>query len=204
MTDPLQSRWLAAPAEALCLDFANTLYWRGTSSPTEELGGSADLLAWCARKAALPEARVAELRQRWLAAPDEAAAAFAAAIARREAIYRLFHAVAAEGKVPADELRQLNDAFAGAPLRRAIEAGPGGFGWRVEPGELNLLTPVLWSAADLLVSRRLSRVKHCANDQCHFLFLDDSKSGNRRWCAMSACGNRAKAHRHYLKHRAGG
>ena len=29
--------------------------------------------------------------------------------------------------------------------------------------------------------------------------LDKSKSSNRRWCSMSACGNRAKAHRHYLR-----
>ena len=32
-----------------------------------------------------------------------------------------------------------------------------------------------------------------------WLFLDDSKSANRRWCSMSSCGNRAKAHRHYMK-----
>jgi len=72
-----------------------------------------------------------------------------------------------------------------------------------EPGANASLTPILWSAADLLVSRRLERVRQCANSQCLWLFLDDSKSGNRRWCSMSACGNRAKAHRHYLRHKDG-
>ena len=35
-----------------------------------------------------------------------------------------------------------------------------------------------------------------------YLFIDDSKSANRRWCTMTACGNRAKAQRHYLKAKA--
>jgi predicted RNA-binding Zn ribbon-like protein len=42
-------------------------------------------------------------------------------------------------------------------------------------------------------------VRECANDKCLWLFLDDSKNGTRRWCSMSACGNRAKAHRHYAR-----
>ena len=52
-------------------------------------------------------------------------------------------------------------------------------------------------------SRRLARVRRCANDKCRWVFLDDSKSANRRWCSMSACGNRAKAHRHYARRRQG-
>ena len=196
--------WLAGPAETLCLDFANTRYWRGMPQPVDELGSSDELLAWCAAKAAIPAGRIAALQTRWRAAPDEADVVLAAALARREAIYRLFHGIAASGEAPAAELAQLNAAFATAPARRVIEPGPGGFGWRLEADDLDLLTPVLWSAADLLVSRRLVRVKHCANEQCQYLFLDDSKSGNRRWCSMSACGNRAKAHRHYARHRASG
>jgi len=62
-----------------------------------------------------------------------------------------------------------------------------------------LLAPTLWSAADLLVGPQLQRVRQCANPACGWLFLDNSKSGNRRWCSMSACGNRAKAHRHYQR-----
>ena len=43
------------------------------------------------------------------------------------------------------------------------------------------------------------RIRRCANDQCLWLFIDTSKGGTRRWCDMSACGNRAKARRHYSK-----
>ena len=62
-----------------------------------------------------------------------------------------------------------------------------------------LLAPALWSAGDLLTGPQLARVRECANDKCLWLFLDESKNGTRRWCSMSACGNRAKAHRHYLR-----
>jgi len=58
------------------------------------------------------------------------------------------------------------------------------------------------SAGDLLLGPKLARVRQCANPACRFLFLDDSKAGNRRWCSMAACGNRAKAHRHYLRRKA--
>ncbi|MBU6500141.1 MAG: CGNR zinc finger domain-containing protein [Rhodospirillales bacterium] len=72
------------------------------------------------------------------------------------------------------------------------------------PDVATLLAPVLWSAGDLLVGPRRARVRQCANPQCRYLFLDDSKSANRRWCSMATCGNRAKAHRHYAKAKRGG
>src|SRR5487761_522058 len=67
------------------------------------------------------------------------------------------------------------------------------------PAVASLLAPVIWSAGDLLTGERLARVRLCANEKCRWLFLDDSKAGTRRWCAMRACGNRAKAHRHYMR-----
>ena len=67
------------------------------------------------------------------------------------------------------------------------------------PPAESLLAPVLWSAGDLLTGARRARVRQCANPRCLWLFLDDSKSGNRRWCSMASCGNRAKAHRHYAR-----
>ena len=57
------------------------------------------------------------------------------------------------------------------------------------------------SAGDLLLGPKLARVRQCANPACRFLFLDDSKAGNRRWCSMAACGNRMKARRHYQRTR---
>jgi predicted RNA-binding Zn ribbon-like protein len=42
-----------------------------------------------------------------------------------------------------------------------------------------------------------NRIRTCDHPQCVLWFLDTSKSGQRRWCSMDTCGNRAKASRHY-------
>jgi predicted RNA-binding Zn ribbon-like protein len=36
------------------------------------------------------------------------------------------------------------------------------------------------------------RVRECAGDNCALVYLDTSRSANRRWCSMSRCGNRHK------------
>lgn len=187
---------LPPPADALCLDFANTLFWRGVAAPTETLAGPDDLLAWITG-AGLPGGAAAGAR--WAAEPGAAEAAHRAALAVREAIYRVL-----AGPVRAGDLDVLNRALAAAPARQRLEPAGDGFAWRVEAGDgglATLLAPVLWSAADLLAGPRRGRVHACANPQCRWLFLDDSKAGSRRWCSMASCGNRAKAHRHYLRSR---
>jgi predicted RNA-binding Zn ribbon-like protein len=178
------SEVIPAPDADLCLNFANTRYWRGTAWPTEELHGPDDLLRWMRTTRQLPT--------------NLASAVFADAMGLRETIHRCF-AATASGHEPAEaDLAALNAALAAAPPRQRVRPG----GWDVGNPELTtsvLLAPVLWSAADLLVGPQLQRVRQCANPACGWLFLDSSKSGNRRWCSMGACGNRAKAHRHYQR-----
>jgi predicted RNA-binding Zn ribbon-like protein len=187
----------AATTDALCLNFANTLAWRGRSQPVEALQTPDDLLAWAHKEAGANPDLVCDYR----ASPTEPG--LQTAIAIRETIYRLFAATAACGGTPqADHVAALNQWIAAAPGRKQLTDD--GRSWRFEasPSVLALLAPVLWSAGDLLTSMRLSRVRACANPECRWLFLDDSKAGTRRWCSMSACGNRAKAHRHYQRRKA--
>ena len=168
----------------LCLDFANTRYWRGQATPTETLNEPADLATW-AKAPRPPTAKEFEL-----------------AIALREVLYRLFDAQAQSRPAAPRDLEALNTALAHAPGRRALKRGRIGYEWEVDVKSgtaLSLLAPVLWSAGDLLAGPRLDRVRRCANPECGWLFLDDSRAGKRRWCSMSACGNRAKARRHYHK-----
>jgi predicted RNA-binding Zn ribbon-like protein len=106
---------------------------------------------------------------------------------------------------PAD-LALFNAALAGAAARARMARRDGCYFWDTAlngGSAASLLSPVLWSAADLLAGARRARVRQCANPHCRWLFVDDSKSGNRRWCSMAACGNRAKAHRHYLRRKQG-
>lgn len=72
-------------------------------------------------------------------------------------------------------------------------------------GDVEALDRVLWpvvrSAAELLTSGDLDRVRRCAGDDCAWLFLDRSRNGSRRWCDMTVCGNRSKVRRFYRRGR---
>jgi predicted RNA-binding Zn ribbon-like protein len=175
----------------LCLEFANTRYWRGQATPTETLNSVEDLAGWAASNVS-KDARPLTKRE------------FERAVDVRETIYRVFDATA-RGKAPAvADLEALNGALAAAPARKAVRRERHGFTWDVDmrgSTALAQLAPVLWSAGDLLTGAKLSKVKRCANPVCGWLFLDDSRAGKRRWCSMQSCGNRAKARRHYHKSR---
>ena len=79
-----------------------------------------------------------------------------------------------------------------------------GFKW--DWSEELALDRMLWfiarSAADLLTSGNLDRVRQCGDEECGWLFIDTTKNRSRRWCDMTDCGNRAKARRHYSRLRA--
>ena len=193
---------LCTPRTDLCLDFANTLAWRG-STPAESLHGLADVLEWCQSNSNIAlEVKAATMN--WARAhPAEQESLFREMIAIRESIYRIFHALACNGAPPDKDVAALNRKFAACPERTHIESSKTGFGWRVEssnPTAATMLAPVLWSAGALLTGTPLTKVRECANRQCLWLFVDDSRNGTRRWCSMQACGNRAKARRHYLRH----
>jgi predicted RNA-binding Zn ribbon-like protein len=209
MTDPSNghSRLVPAPRSELCLEFANTRYRRASEHATEDLKGLSDVLGWCVEARSFSQDAASELETWASRHRTEAARLFDEAIAARETIYALFSAHAAGGAVDDRDVDALNGLLADAPGRAnlTIAGGgdvPGGNLWRLPraaPKAASLLAPVLWSAGDLFVGERLERVRLCANEKCRWLFLDDSKSGTRRWCSMSSCGNRAKAHRHYMR-----
>jgi predicted RNA-binding Zn ribbon-like protein len=193
---------IVVPRRDLAIDFANTVAYRG-STPDDTLHNLDDLFTWLVSAKALPEATIANLPRLIAAAHLDDVQLFNDAINLRETTYRLLHAVATHSAPPASDLQRLNQALAEAPRRDCLAQTGGGLGWRIEirPTAANLLTPALWSLADIIAGPDSSRLRECANDQCLWLFLDDSKNGTRRWCSMQACGNRAKAHRHYQRHK---
>ncbi|MER6144983.1 CGNR zinc finger domain-containing protein [Streptomyces sparsogenes] len=52
-------------------------------------------------------------------------------------------------------------------------------------------------ADELLSSGLVQRIRRCQGPGCGWFFLDRSRSGTRRWCSSSDCGNRDRARRHY-------
>jgi predicted RNA-binding Zn ribbon-like protein len=66
---------------------------------------------------------------------------------------------------------------------------------------LALLAPLAESAADLLCDANPVLIRKCADESCDLLFYDSTKNHRRRWCSMSACGNRAKVAAHRARQR---
>lgn len=185
----------------LCLEFANSRYWRGTGEPTETLNSLDDVFTWLTLANAMEPAIIEDLKSRWPRGERDGAT-YAEIIALREALYRAFTAIAHHKAPDQADLDRLNRVLAAAPQRAQLVTKDGAYFWRVEnlePTIGDLLTPILWTAGDMIAEPRRDRIRLCANEKCVWLFLDDSKSGTRRWCDMKACGNRAKAHRHYEK-----
>lgn len=188
---------------SLCLDFANT--WGDRARPeTDRLAGYGDLLAF-ARQAGIASAPVASALSR-LAAADPAAAAGAVARARalRDAVAGLFSAQARGREASPADVERLNEALVRGLTRLRLDRAEGGYRWRWshDPVELDApLAPIARSAAELLTSPELQRVRECDGADCTWLFVDGSRSRSRRWCSMASCGNRAKARRHYRRRR---
>jgi predicted RNA-binding Zn ribbon-like protein len=191
---------IVAPRRDLAVEFANTLAWRG-STPEESLHSVGELLAWLSANNAMEAVAKAGLEKWFEAHPARGAEVFREAIDLRETIYRLLKSVASSSMPSRDDLRRMNTVLSETAPRVYLERTERSFGWRIEmhPSPAGILAPVLWSVADILVGPDRARLRECGNDRCLWLFLDDSKNQTRRWCSMQACGNRAKAHRHYLR-----
>ena len=186
----------------LCLDFANTNDWHASENPQERLHGYLDLVAWGEGAGILSANRAEKLRQLAARQPEKARAAYDGAIELREAIFRLFSAISGGERVKDGDLAILNAALDSSLKHQQIALSPDGFAWSWddEPDLERVIWPVARSAADLLTSELLPRVRRCEDDRgCGYLFIDTSRNRSRRWCSMESCGNRAKARRHYAR-----
>jgi len=185
----------------LCLDFADTVDWRTSNHSKDTLESYSDLLEWSVRKGVLDQKQAEALAKS--RAREEQVLKDARRL--REAIYRMFSAIAHERRADSADLGILNEFLARGLARAKIgEAGETyGWEWRDEASSDMMLFPVANSAAVLLTSEDLGRVRECANEEegCGSLFLDCSKSQSRRWCSMESCGNRMKFKTYYDKHR---
>jgi predicted RNA-binding Zn ribbon-like protein len=193
----------------VCLDFVNTAGSRLTDRPSEYLLSYEDLLDWGRQAGLLAPEKTEDLSRQAALDPEGARETLSRALALREAIHRLIsRAVAGEAKDESD-LSALNRELSIALSRlRVIPAG-GAYGWgwdRSQDDGGSLLDSPLWpvaqSAAELLTSPKLARVKVCAGEGCGWVFLDESRNGSRRWCDSRDCGNRERVRRHLARKRA--
>src|SRR5690606_24134036 len=123
----------------------------------------------------------------------------------RAAIYRILEGVG-DGRPAAEEDLDTLSAHASAALaaRRLRPAPEGGYAWAWPVDALPLdrvLWPIAESASSLLTSPLVHRVRRCADDECGWLFVDESRNRSRRWCSMEGCGTRAKVMRYRQRRR---
>ena len=190
---------LALVGGRLCLDFVNTVSWRGGDEPRDNLGTYADLSRWGEHAGAWSRDEARAARRLAGRHPRKARAVFEAARALRDAVYRTVSAWK-RGRAPsAADLACVNAA---APARSELVWRHGQIDWAPateSPRLDSVLWPIVWSAADLVVGGERRRLKSCGSDTCGWLFYDDTRTKRRRWCSMSDCGNRAKARRFYAR-----
>ncbi|MET3352493.1 UNVERIFIED_ORG: putative RNA-binding Zn ribbon-like protein [Xanthobacter viscosus] len=129
-----------------------------------------------------------------------AAANLADVHALRAALQRLFDALQTGSRPAASDLDLVN---------RYLVAGaaPPQLSWRdgkllveqQEAGDMDPLAAIAADFADFATLYETARLRHCANPECSLIFYDTARNGTRRWCSMSACGNRHKVRSHRMR-----
>jgi predicted RNA-binding Zn ribbon-like protein len=175
----------------LALDFANTVDDPLGPARWDHVADYPTLLHWAVGRGLASPAlhAVAEAR------PAEAGAVVRRAAALRDALNDTFGAVV-DGR-PVDEAWARLRPFAVDALARMNLASDLSPEW-----DRTALDAPLWPVADaahrlLRSADDLARVKRCAG--CPWLFLDRSRNGSRRWCAMGDCGTHEKIRRYVAK-----
>ncbi|MFJ9863799.1 CGNR zinc finger domain-containing protein [Streptomyces sp. NPDC101165] len=191
----------------LALELASTIRHDGQGGVTDDLSTVDGLAAWIDAQGDLLDLYGAGTGP----APDEAARREVVAV--REAVRALFaRAVSPAPPSPADAHRLLPADQAVARLnaaasRRGVvphldwpDEGPAELRFRpAEPDAPTALAAVLAHAAvDFLAGPERAHLRACTAPRCVRYFL--RTHGRQEWCKPS-CGNRARAARHYQRHR---
>jgi predicted RNA-binding Zn ribbon-like protein len=157
------------------IDFPATLQARLSPSPRELLRSPEDLARW------LVSAGMASKP------PRTTASDLTAARALREAIYVL--AGGRRGAEAEAARKALNHAAAAAPAVPRLQ--PDGT-MHLEGSASALLVTLAREAVQLFGSDAAGLIRQCQSPTCTLYFVDTSRRGDRRWCSMLACGNKAK------------
>jgi predicted RNA-binding Zn ribbon-like protein len=186
----------------LGLAFVNSVLWRRSGNGRDLLTDFPALVHYLVGSGGFDSASGDALLRAAATRPEESVAAFDRAIELREVLYRLFSAAAAGEQPATADLDRLNATFARGMGTLAVRSGPAGYelGWDQTRPELDWPTwEIAVSAAAVLGSDDLAALKQCPGESCGWLFIDESRAGNRRWCSSQLCGNRDRVRRHYQR-----
>lgn len=189
----------------VALDFVNTVDMRPTDHARELIATFGDLCSWAQQAGILTRQQELELIKRASRNPRKAENARRFAVALRECMFEIFRRVADDEEVPEKVLKEWNRYVHQSMRQYELVRVQEGLSWKLFSNELDfdsMLWPIVHAAVELLTGSMAGRVRKCAAEKCDWLFLDTSKRGNRRWCDMTVCGNRAKAQRFYSRKKA--
>ena len=200
MSQPISPFFIA---DSLGLDFLNSVA-TPVDVPIDWIDGGEGLMSWLEQSCLVPADVLGALRER--AMPGEIDRLAAQARSLRE-WFRTFVRERKGRPLAAADLKELE------PLNMLL-ARDEGFGkiaalahegavvLRFERSRRwaspeSLLLPIGEILAKLVCEEDFSYVKACEGPTCTLMFADHTRGHGRRWCSMSACGNRAKqaAHR---------
>lgn len=204
MTTPLPderwSRWSirldeASDGRPLCLSLANTKTWRNSAAPKEMLADYDALVQWAAARKIVGATQAAAMTDAARGHPRAASSELQRTIALREAVARVFSAIAHDAAPTVDDLTAITPSFNEAAAQLKLDIVEGRLVPRVNVD--NAIPVPRWQAAlsaiGLYTSGDTSRIKQCEDDRgCGWLFLDTTRNGSRRFCFSNECGNRAR------------
>jgi predicted RNA-binding Zn ribbon-like protein len=172
-------------AGALCLELASATGGEGFRARFEVLHTPADLVRWAAAS------RLGVTASEVTATADD----LRLMKRLREAVWAGAWSLATGGVVARQDAAVVNEIAGGAvPVP---EIGPDGTRtWRRPVTGTQVAAAVARDAVATLTPPASARVRMCAADDCYLVYLDTSRPGNRRWCSMDRCGNRAKVRGH--------
>ena len=168
---------------ALCLELLTT-GGPGAYARWEVLHEPADLMAWVARSR-LPDGLDLSVNRTDVAR----------ARTLRDALFSLAADRAHGRPLRPAHLDVVNAAATAPPLVTRLEPD-GTRGWAPGATGPRLLSTVARDAIELFTGPYADRIRECGARTCHLLFVDTSRPGRRRWCAMEHCGNREKVRAH--------
>lgn len=185
-----------------CLDFVNTEANK-SGEIKELLLDYEDLITWLASAKLFSLSNLKRALDQWQGKPA-AERVFKRALILRNCLGEMAGGIVHTRSVPRGALQALNEVIGKPSGTTRLVKTAQGFERRFEPDLREpgqILVPIGESAATLLCSGDLSRVKECSNSGCGAFFYDTSKNRGRRWCTTTGCGNRMRVAAFYKRQR---
>lgn len=194
----LPGTWSALPiavGDQLALDFLNSV-----AAPNGEridwVVNGYDLLNWLRLFGAIDETELDDVATKWSA--DMLNEVAKEAVVWREQLRDLVKRISDKGRNAVDtrDVQAINRWLAGDRIANRLNLCDDGTtvlsSRRIWSEPEQLLTPVAFAAAEMIVSGDWSNIRKCENPACTIWFQDRTKGHRRRWCSQALCGNRFK------------